>query len=355
MPGSSYAVGPHWRLVFQDMGLDCTRVLHRAGLPDDLLSGGAFRISKAEYSALWQAAASEKTLEPIAVAFARALSVEAFGAYVFAAVCCADLNQASERLAQYRPIVGPTRVAVRRESDGTRLTMSWPHGMVVPEALAFVELLFWVALVRLTTRSNIVPVEVSGPGVLSDAQAYRAYLGVSVTHADTWSIRFSPADAGRPFLTANEPMWQFFEPELRKGCAALEGPQTMVQRVRSVLVTLLPTGDASMESVCDQLAIGKRTLQRRLTDEGTAFQAVLAETRSSLAQHYLCHTDLPAASISFLLGYDDPNSFYRAFVTWTGLTADAFRTGKLPTHAHPGHAQAPTLLELADETRMTRN
>ncbi|MFC5262271.1 helix-turn-helix domain-containing protein [Kribbella qitaiheensis] len=56
--------------------------------------------------------------------------------------------------------------------------------------------------------------------------------------------------------------------------------------------------------------------------ESTTFQLVLRETRKSLARHYLSTPQLTAAEISDLLGYDDTNSFYRAFHTWTGRTPE---------------------------------
>jgi AraC-like DNA-binding protein len=34
---------------------------------------------------------------------------------------------------------------------------------------------------------------------------------------------------------------------------------------------------------------------------------------------------MSAGEISFLLGYDDPRSFYRAFQSWTGLTPQLAR------------------------------
>ena len=68
-----------------------------------------------------------------------------------------------------------------------------------------------------------------------------------------------------------------------------------------------------------------RTLQRHLKNEGTSFQAALNETRESLARHYLMNSAMSAGEISFLLGYEDPNSFYRAFRSWTGLTPDKLR------------------------------
>lgn len=48
---------------------------------------------------------------------------------------------------------------------------------------------------------------------------------------------------------------------------------------------------------------------------------------------------MTGAEISFLLGYDDPNSSFRAFRTWTGQTPEALRasfSGKEQTPAGDG-------------------
>lgn len=59
--------------------------------------------------------------------------------------------------------------------------------------------------------------------------------------------------------------------------------------------------------------------------EDTSYQAILSETRKELARHYLQQTVLPVAEISFMLGFNETNSFYRAFRTWTGTTPDKIR------------------------------
>ena len=58
---------------------------------------------------------------------------------------------------------------------------------------------------------------------------------------------------------------------------------------------------------------------------GTTFQAILNETRESLALHYLANPSLSANEIAYLLGYEEPSSFYRAFQAWTGETPQAVR------------------------------
>ena len=80
-----------------------------------------------------------------------------------------------------------------------------------------------------------------------------------------------------------------------------------------------------MGEVARKLGTSTRTLQRRLKQEGKGFQEILARTREELARHYLKSSNLSGSEISFLLGYDDPNSFFRAFQSWTGTTPEQAR------------------------------
>jgi len=132
-------------------------------------------------------------------------------------------------------------------------------------------------------------------------------------------------DAARPFLTANEGMWQLFEPDLRRRLSELNAEASLADRVSAVLLELLPSGDASIETVSERLNISKRTLQRRLDGESTSFRDVVNKTREKLARHYLTSTTLSGGEIAFLLGFDDPNSFFRAFKDWTGHTPEGLR------------------------------
>ena len=127
------------------------------------------------------------------------------------------------------------------------------------------------------------------------------------------------------FITENQKMWQFFEPELRKRLTEIDSEATFASRVRSSLFELLPGGLSSTEDVAKKLAVSKRTLHRNLSNENTSFQQELNKTREKLARHYLAHSTLPGAQISFLLGFDDPNSFARAFRSWTGQTPEKVR------------------------------
>ena len=62
-----------------------------------------------------------------------------------------------------------------------------------------------------------------------------------------------------------------------------------------------------------------------MEEEGTNYHQILQDTREGLARHYLEKTLLPSAEIAFLLGFEEINSFYRAFRAWTGTTPESVR------------------------------
>ncbi len=68
-----------------------------------------------------------------------------------------------------------------------------------------------------------------------------------------------------------------------------------------------------------------RTLCRRLSAEGTTFQAIKDEVRRDIAIRRLTRSEDPIAAIAFDVGFDNPTAFHRAFRHWTGSTPNAYR------------------------------
>jgi AraC-like DNA-binding protein len=66
-----------------------------------------------------------------------------------------------------------------------------------------------------------------------------------------------------------------------------------------------------------------RTLQRRLTDEGTRFADVVDAARRERALLLPEDATLSCTEIAFLLGYTEPAPFFRAFKRWTGMPPQA--------------------------------
>ncbi|MEM8621654.1 MAG: AraC family transcriptional regulator ligand-binding domain-containing protein [Actinomycetota bacterium] len=326
MAAGTYQIDPQVSILLADLGVSRADVLRRAGLPVDLFSRGAVSLSSSEYHRFWEALERELADGELPLRVADAFTAEAFSPPIFAALCSADLNEAAHRLQRYKPIIGPIRLDVDVDSDGTTVACRWLDEQP-PSGFALAELLFWVVLARIGTRVDVQPRRVVTTDPPAEQAPYVARFGVTIESGPHHAITFAAADANRPFLTASAAMWERFEPTLRTRLAEVEAGASTEARVRAALVELLPAGRSGVRDVGGSLAMSSRTLQRRLGDEGTSYQAVLASTRERLARHYLSNDTISAGEIAFLLGYADASSFYRAFNDWTGLTPDRLRSG----------------------------
>ncbi|CAA0093651.1 putative HTH-type transcriptional regulator [Zhongshania aliphaticivorans] len=104
-----------------------------------------------------------------------------------------------------------------------------------------------------------------------------------------------------------------------------KGSNDFVVALRKTLLRLLPSGDMSIDKAAEALNISRRTLQRRLAEQGTQFLHVLQELRAELAIQYLSDERLSITDIAFLLGYMDQSSFSGAFRSWHGKSPRDFR------------------------------
>lgn len=325
VPSDTYALDTTWQMVLNDLGIVAANALRRAGLSDDLLQHPSVRLLPDEYHRFWTGMEAESGDGLFPLRVCEAIRSEAFSPALFAALCSPNLATAVRRIAQYKRLIAPMRLKVSEGHDRMTLELIWTCASRPPDSLVLMELLFFVSLARMGTREAVMPVAVTTTALPSPITPYEAFLGVSLKQGARHQLVFDAADATRPFLTSNAQMWATFEPHLRQQLAELDGEVTTSQRVRAALLEAIPSGRISIEAVAGKLAMSKRTLQRRIGNEGSSYQQLLAQAREALAHHYLGKTALSVAEISFLLGFDEPNSFYRAFRAWTGKTPDSVR------------------------------
>ncbi len=292
----------------------------------DLLNRDNPQVSAEQFFAFAQALEDTMPDARLPLRLLEVMSAEYFTPPLFAALCSPNLGVAAERMALFKPLVGPLRLEVQRDALGMQLDYRWLNpGVAVPASLSGAEALFVVKLARMGTRREIHPVEVTLPRLPPEHAAYEEYFGVGITVDEHIRVRFSADDVDRPFLSSNGAMWEIFEPQLRKRLAEVQGTASFEERSRAVLLEALPSGQVSVDLVARRLGTSGRSLQRRLREEGTSFKAIVQQTRESLARHYLSNTSHSSSEIAYLLGFDDPTSFFRAFQSWTGTTPDTMR------------------------------
>ncbi len=329
----TFSLNIGWRTLLKDIGLVPEDILRRARLPDDTFSGTKQGLDTDEYLRLWHALEAGVNHPSFPLLLVENVTTEVFDPPLFAALCSTNMMQAVQRLARYKQLLAPMVLETAVDRSGI-LTISprWLSATDIPVSLQIAELAFLLRLARLATRESVSALAVRLPQLPEGIPAgyFSRFFGTIISRGEKPSISFSATDALRPFLTVNESMWQVFEPELRRRLSELDVTASTSERVRAVLLELLPGSEASIEKSAERLGMSKRTLQRRLEDEGVSFRILVNTCRENLARHYLSNTRLPVYEIAFLLGFEDPNSFYRAFMAWTGQTPEKARESMHP-------------------------
>ena len=94
----------------------------------------------------------------------------------------------------------------------------------------------------------------------------------------------------------------------------------------SVLIQqLLGTGNVGIAQIASLMHLHKRTLQRRLAQQGVCFKTLLVKIRMQSARWYLTCSDIDITLLSQILGYRDAANFSRAFRAAHGICPRQWR------------------------------
>lgn len=100
---------------------------------------------------------------------------------------------------------------------------------------------------------------------------------------------------------------------------------TIIDRVRILIAAHLGERDVTVEAVASDLAMSRRTLYRRLQEEGTSFSSLREAVTLQMAKETLARTTISIAELALRLGYSESSGFNRAFKRWTGVNPLEYR------------------------------
>lgn len=314
-------------------GIDLSDVVTELGLARVDLAEPELRVPARLNDALWSAAVTRAKDPSLGLRFAEALDLDAFHLVGHLATSSATVGEAIDRVVAFSRLLhdaGRTELEVRRDRallyPGCRgLPAPAPAPIAEFNAASAVMLVrFIVDDARWAPRS--VAFRHAAP---ADARPHRALFGCTVGFdANEDVIELSRADLARPVRVERRTrVGRYLEQYARSLLASLP-PQdeTTTDRVHRVVVAAIgPDGPPSFADVAARLATSERTLQRRLSQEGTTFSAVVDQARRVLAERHLSAGTLGLTEIAFLLGFRDATTFPKAFRRWTGVTPGTWR------------------------------
>jgi AraC-like DNA-binding protein len=322
-------VFPHLIACVEGQNADATAIRQLPGL--GALDDPDGRVVEETAEAVWRLASQLTHDEALGVHVAESLPRGALDLVEYAFRSSPSLHTGLERLARYGRVLSD-RAAVRMETNDAGLLLI--VGDVGTTALHSSRAEFALALVlklaRDATGVELAPVQVSfAHAQPEDAFEHRRFFRGPVRFAaGSNTMMLSDIDAARPLLDADGALSAIVRRRLDKVVAdrALAEPASLRARVRRMLVENLGQNTITADGVAAALAMSRRTLTRRLGEDGASFREVLDDVRRELALALLQDVTLSVADVAFFLQYSEPAAFHRSFRRWTGLTPHEYRS-----------------------------
>ena len=242
-----------------------------------------------------------------------------------------NLGEAVRNLVRYLTVANESlHVAVSENGANTILTVRY----WVPRHIDrhFAE--FGVAIVlrgfRKITEKHLCPKLVTFVhGRNANVAEIDRYFGCPVKFSEAADTMVFPTELlSTPIPTSDNYLLTILRDHCEKMLAERGQVSSAVRTmVENEIVQLLPHGNAHAAIVASHLGMSKRTLARRLSEEGASYSAVLDELRRDLSLQYLKDSSLSLNQISWLLGYSEVTSFNHALKRWTGNSPKSMRAG----------------------------
>lgn len=302
-------------------------VLRHAGLPTGLFKLDRILVSTEEFFALHQGIAEASNDPAIGLKLGAEERVERYDPVKLAALSARSFRDAIERTSRYKQLTCPEEIRLLERGNECAVQFLWrlAHEQE-PPLLVDVCFAWIVVLAQRGTERPIHPKRVELERSSTHREMYEGHFRCPVKfNATRNALIFNRADVELPFVTYNADLLAAVAPQLETELAHQLAHKTFGEQAKGILKQLLAGQRPTIQDLARELHLSTRTLQRRLTEQGITFQRLLDEARHELARHYLLHSSRELNETAYLLGYEDANSFFRAFHNWEGISPGQWR------------------------------
>jgi AraC-like DNA-binding protein len=307
--------------------VDVDVVLRRAKLPRSRFSVARPQGTTAEFFALWRAVEQNGADADLGLRLGVETPLDYGDVAVLAALHSATLGEGLQKLARYKRLVCPENIQIDVDDGEARLRFEWllaeddPPTLVTDLLLAFV-----LHLARRGTARPVRPKRIELIRSRANEPVLRRHFRCDLLFDAPHDVMvFDEATLALPMANRSGQLLSVLLPGLELAVAREDHQPTLVDDVRSAISETMSGARPAIASVAKSLGMSARTMQRRLGELGTTYQDVLDDVRRRFARRLLANTGFGNGEIAFLLGFEEVNSFVRAFHAWERTTPAKWR------------------------------
>jgi AraC-like DNA-binding protein len=307
--------------------IDPAAVLTEAGFSQSDLRDPNGRVPAEATARLWRVAVAHTGDPAFGLEVARYVGQTTFHGLGVAVLASATLRDGMNRLVRYNRLVSDaSELCLEVNGDLARISLRRRSGFESPayEVTDAVMALI-VRTCRLVTnrKFKVQHVFYRRPEPRELWPYERQYRAPISFDAEEDALLFDAALLNEELVMANPELARHNDEAVRAYLARMDNG-SVIDQVRSQLVNRL-ADHPTPQLVARALGMSQRSLQRRLHEHGTSYEAVLGEVRKELACAFLREGRYSVGELAFMLGFEDASAFARAFRRWMGVSPSMFR------------------------------
>src|SRR6185369_1026987 len=323
--------------VLERAGINFAEALRSIGGSPAAPGDNRIRLRTDQYFAFWRAVESAGAPADFGLRLAEAPGVFQLDVVSTAALLSENFRQALTTLGRYKRLTCPEDIDVEVNGNEAHVRLRWFHASGDAPAILMDASFAWLCkIAALGSGGAIRPLRFELIRAQSRGRLLGEHFGCPVRFDSTRDVLVFPKESLEvPFGSFHPELLDLLSPGLESALRERAAPKSLGQQVCNILAKSMGGKRPSLESVAKELGVSVRTLQRRLKDEGTSYQPLLDEVRQRTARHLLDSTDLETGEIAFVLGFEELNSFTRAFQSWVGTSPGRWRMLKAEKQDRP--------------------
>ena len=313
-------------------GLERDAVLGELGVDSAMLEDRDNRLPVETFARAWTLMSTRLPGRVLALDWITSWKITDAGVLGYVVLQLQTVEEAMQAATRYAHLVNQgAQARLQKGSPTSRMGFELAPVLLATEHVAETMMASLVLFLRGVVSPSFAPVAVRFPhGATTRTPALERYFGAPVLHgAGETSIEVPNEVLARPLPNADPVLGGYLRKQADLLVERVSAPKVVSRECARRIAERLGSGEPSQTAIARQMAMSERTLQRRLQAEGTSFNELLDEARRTIAFSYLADRKLAAYEVSFLLGYAEPATFFRAFKRWTGKTPQQFRASTL--------------------------
>jgi AraC-like DNA-binding protein len=312
----------------KSVGLDPYSMLRKSGLPREALDQADLKIPAEKVQALVDESAQVSQCEAFGLLVGHAFTLPMLGALGLLLREQPTVRDAIAALVKYAGYQDSALLARLEEHEGEgllELSVAGPRRQANPRA-AHMAVAMYVQLLRGVLGETWKPARVvfASPAP-HDTTPFEQLLGPAEFGQTLNGVILARSDLDLPLANANADVARELSRYLDR--SALARAASLTETVGELIERLLPRGECNIERVAQHLGVDRRTIHRRLLQEGRSFTDLVHDTRRELVARELAPAGEPLRAIAARLGFSSLSTFSRWFRRTYGVPASQFRHG----------------------------